>query len=154
MSRLTYRTDNGEYTGMLNSIEIRTALEKLSKLEDIEEELGIDLIPLLTTLTKNELKSRKKEDNKMALSEDLWNLEDMKNIICIELKSCQYKSIDLYRRKNKVASINLDRYINSQNWGIIVNKRHNNLIFRYNFVEIEFDDFKKIELNQEKEYEL
>lgn len=90
----------------------------------------------------------------MALSEDLWNLEDLKNILCIELKSCEYKSIDLYRRKNKVASIKLDRYINSQNWGIIVNKKHNNLIFRYNFIEIEFDDFEKIELNQEKEYEL
>lgn len=51
MNRLTYRTDNGEYTGMPNSIEIRTALEKLSKIEDIEEELGIDLIPLLTVLT-------------------------------------------------------------------------------------------------------
>ena len=87
----------------------------------------------------------------MALSEDLWNLEDLKSILCIELKSCNYKSIDLYRRKNKVASINLDRYINSQNWGIIVNKKHNNLIFRYNFIEIEFDDFEKIELNQEKE---
>lgn len=51
MSRLTYKTDNGEYTGMPNSIEIRTALEKLSKLEDVEEKLGIDLIPLLTALT-------------------------------------------------------------------------------------------------------
>ena len=90
----------------------------------------------------------------MALSEDLWNLEDMKSILCIELKSCNYKSIDLYRRKIKVASINLDRYINSQNWGIFVNQIHNDLIFRYNFVEIEFDDFEKIELNHEKEYEL
>lgn len=50
MNRLTYRTDNGEYTGMLNSIEIRTALEKLSKIEDIEEELGIDLITLFKAL--------------------------------------------------------------------------------------------------------
>ena len=50
MSRLTYRTDNGEYTGMPNSIEIRTALEKLSKIEDIEEELGIDLITLFKAL--------------------------------------------------------------------------------------------------------
>lgn len=31
MNRLTYRTDNGEYTGMPNSIEIRTALEKIIK---------------------------------------------------------------------------------------------------------------------------
>ena len=58
----------------------------------------------------------------MALSEDLWNLEDMKSILCIELKSCEYKSIDLYRRKNKVASINLDRYINSQNWEYLLTK--------------------------------
>lgn len=50
MNRLTYRTDNGEYTGMPNSIEIRTALEKLSKIEDIEEELGIDLITLFKAL--------------------------------------------------------------------------------------------------------
>lgn len=50
MKRLTYRTDNGEYTGMPNSIEIRTALEKLSKIEDIEEELGIDLITLFKAL--------------------------------------------------------------------------------------------------------
>jgi len=42
--RLTYKTDNGEYTGMPNHIPVRQALEKLSKLEDIEDELGIDLI--------------------------------------------------------------------------------------------------------------
>lgn len=50
MNRLTYRTDNGEYTGMPNSIEIRMALEKLSKIEDMEEELGIDLITLFKAL--------------------------------------------------------------------------------------------------------
>ena len=55
MNRLTYRTDNGEYTGMTNSIEIRTALEKLSKLEDIEEELGIDLITLFKALKQEEV---------------------------------------------------------------------------------------------------
>ena len=35
---------------MPNSIEIRMALEKLSKIEDIEEELGIDLITLFKAL--------------------------------------------------------------------------------------------------------
>ena len=50
MERLTYRTDNGEYTGMPNSVEIRTALEKLSKIEDMEEELGIDLTMLFKAL--------------------------------------------------------------------------------------------------------
>ena len=55
MNRLTYRTDNGEYTGMPNSIEIRTALEKLSKIEDIEEELGIDLITLFKALKQKEV---------------------------------------------------------------------------------------------------
>lgn len=50
MNRLTYRTDNGEYTGMPNSIEIRTALEKLSKIEDIEEEIGIDLTILFKAI--------------------------------------------------------------------------------------------------------
>lgn len=48
--RLTYKTDNGEYTGMPNYIPIRQALEKLSQLEDIEEELGIDLVTLFKAL--------------------------------------------------------------------------------------------------------
>lgn len=46
--RLTYKTDNGEYTGMSNNIEIKTALQKLAILEDIEEELGIDLMELFS----------------------------------------------------------------------------------------------------------
>lgn len=50
MGRLTYKTDNGEYTGMPNSVDTRTCLEKLAKLEDIEEELGIDLITLFKAL--------------------------------------------------------------------------------------------------------
>ena len=50
MERLTYRTDNGEYTGMPNSIEIRTALEKLSKIEDMEEDIGVDFITLIKML--------------------------------------------------------------------------------------------------------
>lgn len=50
MNRLTYHTDDGEYVGMPNYIEIRTALEKLSRLEDIEEEIGIDLITLFKAL--------------------------------------------------------------------------------------------------------
>lgn len=48
--RLTYKTDNGAYTGMSNQIPVRKALEKLSRLEDVEEELGIDLITLLKAL--------------------------------------------------------------------------------------------------------
>lgn len=51
MERLTYHTDNGVYTGMPNSIPTRKALEKLSKLEDIEEELGTDLVTLVSALS-------------------------------------------------------------------------------------------------------
>lgn len=41
--RLTYKTDNGAYTGVPSQIPVRKALEKLSRLEDIEEKLGVDL---------------------------------------------------------------------------------------------------------------
>lgn len=37
MTRLTYKTDKGDYTGMPNSISIEEALEKLARLEDAEE---------------------------------------------------------------------------------------------------------------------
>lgn len=50
LERLTYHTDNGVYTGMPNYVPTRKALEKLSKLEDIEEELGIDLTTLFKSI--------------------------------------------------------------------------------------------------------
>ena len=80
MKRLTYRTDNGEYTGMPNSIEIRTALEKLSKIEDIEEELGIDL----TTLFK-------------ALKNGIYFQDDSNSIVIFNHKNIVKRELMLYQ---------------------------------------------------------
>ena len=53
--RLTYKTDCGYYTGMPNSVDVRDALQKLATLEDVEEELGIDLITLFKALEQETL---------------------------------------------------------------------------------------------------
>ena len=79
MNRLTYRTDNGEYTGMPNSIEIRTALEKLSKIEDIEEELGIDLITLFKALKQKEVYIRE------SFCQEVWGHWEINKTLLIYL---------------------------------------------------------------------
>ena len=72
MERLTYRTDNGEYVGMPNYVSTRTALEKLSRLEDLEEELGIDL------LTKHKIEQSLDYDGLVYVKK----VDDFASVIC------------------------------------------------------------------------
>ena len=52
MNRLTYKTDEGDYTGMPNSIPIEKALEKLAQYEDCDDRVGIPYPILVDALTK------------------------------------------------------------------------------------------------------
>lgn len=84
--RLTYKTDNGEYTGMSNNIEIKTALQKLAILEDIEEELGIDLMELFSKQYESSyLLNIEKDDKTIYFCGDAyyghWTKEQWLNLI-------------------------------------------------------------------------
>lgn len=95
MNRLTYHTDDGDYVGMPNYIEIRTALEKLSRLEDIEEQLGIDLITLYRALSRG---IYYKEDNHIffttnnivLVSNELVEVKPTYVVKETTIKSCYY----------------------------------------------------------------
>lgn len=98
MSRLT-RLENGIYIANRDNLLVCEAMNKLGKLEDIEEELGIDLIKVVELC-------KQVNSKKVVYTKEKWGIDTLKILdeLDIELFSHRlyqnargmYVSLDLY----------------------------------------------------------